>query len=179
MDLEDGRFIRVPKERRCKGELPYPHWVGSIPQWTVAIDQEARSYTHRSEVKTTPQLAAEIGELKQDIVGLDLSEKGPKEMNKILRDRQLFYHSRYIANLWPYSLVALCRGPGAHHSGAQSLGLDFRGRYFGGNQRFASICPGEGHARAPAPQSGLGDLHPGGAAFDPRHLPAVSEALKC
>ena len=96
LTLQNGRFIKTPHSRPNNGELAYPHWAGSIPMWTAQLDQEARSYTHRSEVKTTAELSQEIKALRQQLVGKDLSERANEETNKVLRDRQLFYHTRIL-----------------------------------------------------------------------------------
>jgi lipopolysaccharide export LptBFGC system permease protein LptF len=128
LDLADGRFIKAPYRGANNGELAYPLWAGSIPTWNVGIDQEARSYTHRSEVKTTAELSTEISVLRQGLVGKDLSVRANGEQNKVLRDRQLFYHTRYLLTfgLIPWWLFAIGLGlsfPARNRLGAIAVGV--------------------------------------------------------
>lgn len=99
LDLRDGRFMRFPLNatESGSGTLPYPHWIGNIPQWSVSIEQETRGAEHRAEGKSTAQLADEIKTVHAEIMAsAHSSERHQNWVRRRLRDLQLAYHSRYL-----------------------------------------------------------------------------------
>ncbi|TVR44636.1 MAG: LptF/LptG family permease [Planctomycetota bacterium] len=129
LQLRDGRLMRLPRQwTAAENELPYPHMVGSIPNWSLAVDQEIRSAEHRSEGKGTRQLAAEIVAARLRMAEMEGQNRAQLSLRRNLRDLELFYHTRFLLSgglicWWLFALGLALTLPARNRMTAIAIGL--------------------------------------------------------